>query len=257
MEPRAAEAVIPLAPLGPAPDSITPFATVTAMSPPVPDPAVVADILPPLTIERLPAPAVTEPALAVPPIVSDVIPVRLVAVDPSMVKAPETLTDTWPPIPLPNVPLAISPPLTNANSLAMTLMTPAFPLLVDSESVVIPVNRPFPIIVSPSPTLTKTLPPFADPKVSLEISPLLMMEMLPALTLTVPAFPMLFGLVCEEIPVKASGVIVPSIVNPPATLTETLPLLPGPKVLFEMTPELAMEMLPALTLMAPPIPVLP
>src|SRR5205807_9157950 len=44
VEPVSAEAVIPLAPPGPVPDNVALFATVTATSPPLPGPAVVAAI---------------------------------------------------------------------------------------------------------------------------------------------------------------------------------------------------------------------
>src|SRR5713226_5874325 len=78
--------------------------------------------------------------------------------------------------------------------------------------------------------------------------------MAPALTLMGPAFPVLPVFAFEAIPVEAPGVIAPSIVSPPATMTETLPLLPGPKVLLEMLPLLRMDKPPALTKTLPPLP---
>src|SRR5207248_5525253 len=61
VEPVSAEAVIPLAPPGPVPDNVTPFATVTATSPPLAGPAVVAEIGAPRVVGGGMAAMVTEP----------------------------------------------------------------------------------------------------------------------------------------------------------------------------------------------------
>src|SRR5947209_9702373 len=61
VEPASAEAVIPLAPPGPVPDNVALFATVTATSPPLPGPAVVAAIRAPPAMVRALAATVTEP----------------------------------------------------------------------------------------------------------------------------------------------------------------------------------------------------
>jgi hypothetical protein len=83
-------------------------------------------------------------------------------------------------------------------------------------------------------------------------------DTLPALTVTVPAFPVFPELAIEVMPVKEVGLArEPSIVSPPATLTETLPAAPGPEVLVEIAPLLTIETLGALTLMVPAFPVLP
>src|SRR5437016_4931334 len=81
----------------------------------------------------------------------------------------------------------------------------------------------------------------------------LMMEMLPALTLTPPAFPVFPWLACEMIPVGERD-IAPSIVSSPATLTETPPPAPRPEVLLVIAPERAIFRLPATTVTPPPSP---
>jgi hypothetical protein len=47
---------------------------------------------------------------------------------------------------------------------------------------------------------------------------------------------------------------VASIVSWPATVTETLPLFPEPKVLLEISPLVLMRDVPALTVRLPPVP---
>ena len=140
---------------------------------------------------------------------------------------------------------------------APTLMLPPFPALPGSAPEKIPVKAPgvfAPSIVNSSATSTEILPPLEGTKVPVETVPLAMMERLPALMSMVPALPVLPLLACEKIPVRPPSVVSPSIFRSPATVTETLPLLPGPKLPLEISPELTIVMLPAVTATAPPWP---
>ena len=87
----------------------------------------------------------------------------------------------------------------------------------------------------------------------LAISLLLAMVKVPALTITFPAFPVLFVTASDAMPVKPPPG-VPVIVNGPVTLTETLPPFPGPNVLLPIWPLLAIDKVPALTETLPPLP---
>jgi hypothetical protein len=91
-------------------------------------------------------------------------------------------------------------------------------------------------------TATDTSPAFPAPNVLLTICPALVKNRLPASTVTFPAFPPAPGKEPEEISVEASR---PSIAIRLATLTETSPPLPVPKVLLEIVPPLVSDRLSA------------
>src|SRR6516164_7669201 len=74
-----------------------------------------------------------------------------------------------------------------------------------------------------------------------------------ALTITFPAFPVLFVTASDAMPVKPPP-DVPVIVNGPVTLTETLPPFPGPNVLLPIWPLLPIHNVPAPTETLPPFP---
>jgi hypothetical protein len=198
-------------------------ATVTDTLPPLPRPELSDVIWPLLRIDRLPADTVTVPALPlVPRSAADAMPVADDEFDPSIVNVPVTATDTAPALPDPNVPLMISLPL---------------------------------LIESPPPTLTAIVPAFPGPAVVLDIKPAFDIASDPAWTTTVPAWPVLPWLACDAMPV-AKGAFDPSIVNAPATVTDTNPALPGPAVPLEIWPP-AIERLPAWIVIVPALPVLP
>src|SRR5215472_12286720 len=115
------------------------------------------------------------------------------------------MTETLPPCPPPNVLLEISPLWPIDKVFAVTTTGPASPVLPGLVCELIPVSRlgspDAPSIDSWPATVTETFPPLPGPNVPLEISPLLTMDKLPALTRTVPAIPVLPGLACEAIPV--------------------------------------------------------
>jgi hypothetical protein len=206
----------------------------TATVPAAPDPSVFVEIAPPSAIERVPALILTSPAFPLLPRVDlDEMPVKRVWDIPSIVTAPATLTKTLPAFPEPifwvSVVIAPSLPITKAPAVtetlpafpapnvllwiaplsaidkvsAVTVTVPAFPLPWDCAEIPDSWSRvpDFPSIES-IPVFTETLPPLPDPKVALEISPLLAMMTLPALTVTLPALPVLEGFACEVIPVK-------------------------------------------------------
>jgi hypothetical protein len=102
------------------------------------------------------------------------------------------------------------------------------------------------------------LPPLPAPNVAPEITPLLTIDKVSALAVTLPAFPVLPRLAWALIPVGKLGFAnVPSIVSRPATPTETLPPFPDPKVLLAISPFLLMVKAPALTDTLPAAPVRP
>src|SRR5262249_5332047 len=114
---------------------------------------------------------------------------------------------------------------------------------------------PVPLIVSCSETVTTTLPARPEPKALLEISPLLTIDNVPAVTLTFPAFPVLPITATAAIAVGGFGVLLlPTIARTPGALTETSPLLPIPPVLLAIAPLLTMDNVPALNVTLPALP---
>src|SRR5215470_20369662 len=96
------------------------------------------------------------------------------------------------------------------------------------------VRIPDPSIDRDPKTLTVTLPalpvlagaPFKGfgPNAILEIAPVLRKDNVPALTATIPAFPLLPGSASDKTPVaSAVDPPAPSIISWPSTVTETLP----------------------------------
>ena len=107
LEPGAAEAVIRLAPLGPWPESVTPSATVTVTAPPLPGPAVELAICAPPSMPRLPARIVTEPPGPDRGPMAEAAIWVLATPALSSTSAPDVVTLTEPPEPVPAVVLAI------------------------------------------------------------------------------------------------------------------------------------------------------
>src|SRR5262249_1294038 len=89
-----------------------------------------------------------------------------------------------------------------------------------------------------------------DPKVVPEITPLLRIDRVLAVTVTEPAFPMLPKFACELIPVSEPAP-VPSIDSLLATRTATLPALPGPEVVLAISPLAKIARLPAVIVTSP------
>ena len=201
-------------------------ATLTVTSPPGPGPFVDAEMFPPSNNLKAPALAITLPAF-----------------------------------PDPDVVLEIAPPFPAiTRSSAFTATDPAAPLfwLEELELAKIPVSNcpDVPRIDSPPATLTKTLPPDPLALVLLEICPVFTIDKLPALTVTLPAFPLLTG--SESDPIPANSVDeAPSIDSRSATLTEIFPPLPAPTVLLKIAPLPMVDKAPALTVMVPAAPLLP
>src|SRR5262249_42969709 len=140
-------------------------------------------------IDNAPALTTTDPALPVLlgnacDVICDIL---------SMTSCPATATEMLPPLPNPDVPPDINPLLTIDNAPAMTATDPALPVLPGNACDVMPVTKTgfcdVPWMTSCPATLTETLPPRPDPDVLLEITPLFSINKLPALTMTVPAFP--------------------------------------------------------------------
>src|SRR5262249_42442560 len=112
--------------------------------------------------------------------------------------------------PGPDVSLAIEPPLTIDKLPAVSVTLPALLVLPALAREKIPVTNlgsaPVPSMTRPPATRTATLPALPGPNVLLlEISPLLTMVKVPALTITSPAFPAFPGpcwIVFDEMPVK-------------------------------------------------------
>jgi hypothetical protein len=130
VEPGWAEAVTPLAPLGPTPDNVTPLAMVTAMSPPLPGPAVVLAICAPPEIVKLLGARVTDPAGPdCGPVAEAKTPV-LATAWPSSSIAPGVVTVTDPPAPVPAVVLPMPAPVVTVICGAVTATDPALPLAV-------------------------------------------------------------------------------------------------------------------------------
>src|SRR5262249_37407743 len=151
------EAVIPLVLYGPVPDNVTPFVTVTAMSPPLPRPAVELAICAPPATLRLSAAIVTgPPGPDSGPVAEAAISVFAMPV-PSSTSAPGVMTLIEPPAPVPAVVLAISAPVVTAICGAATVTDPALPLAVEVAEAIIPL--PGSLRVSGSCAVTCTVPP--------------------------------------------------------------------------------------------------
>jgi hypothetical protein len=131
---------MPLAPLGPTLDKVTPFATVTAISPSLPRPAVVLAICAPPVTVRLPASSVTEPPDPDLGPVADAAIWVLATPRPSSKSAPGVVTLTDPPAPDPRVFVEIEPPLSISKVPAVTKTLPAFPVLPTSAWELIPLG---------------------------------------------------------------------------------------------------------------------
>src|SRR3984893_5097547 len=240
---EVAEATIPV----PDPVRVSGPCALTSTAPPLPDPIASLEMAPRLTMTKDPAATVIVPAFPLPR-VRATMPVKFVLADvPSIDSEPAMLTDTLPPcpdafsavvlaiaplleivkapalmlrlpaLPGPAVPAEILPSFRRAKLPALTAILPAFPVLPRLACEEIPVNMPgviAPSMVSPPVALTETSPPLPCPKVLLAISPLFIMERVLALTLTVPAFPVLPW---ETIPVaKRWSPVAPSIISAPA-----------------------------------------
>jgi hypothetical protein len=64
---------------------------------------------------------------------------------------------------------------------------------------------------------------------------MMMMDRLPTMTVTLPAFPLLFDSASVVMPVRKSELaFAPSMVSVPATFTDRLPALPDPNVPLEI-----------------------
>src|SRR5262249_20775275 len=143
---------------------------------------------------------------------------------------------------------------------AVTVTVPAFP----GPDVLLTIV-PLPVIDNvPAATVTWPASPvaaaklFKAPSALLEIAPPLTIERAPASTVTVLAAPLLPRLACDKMPVADWGFpFESSMVSGPETTTVTLPALPEPKVLLEISPLLRMVKVPALTATFPAFPVLP
>jgi hypothetical protein len=263
----------------------------TETLPASPRPKVDVEMIPPFRIEILSAATVMWPAL--PPLGSKVlanipVPAEGLAI-PFIIRLPETVTVISPPnpeplveaaimpesrsvralaltimlpaLPDPDVLVEITPPFpTTTRSLALTVTDPASPLLgpVKFELAKIPVSNcpATPLIERRSATATVTLPPNPVANVLLEISPVLTIDRFPALTLTIPAFPVLSGSVSDPMPAREVDER-PSMEIPPVTSTETLPALPVPKAALKIAPLPVVDKDFALTLMFPEAPLLP
>ena len=91
---------MPLAPVGPVPDSVTPFATVTAISPALPGPKVVLAMRAPPSIANASATIVTEPpGPDCAPVAEAAISVLPAMPAPSSTNIPGVVTKTEPPTP--------------------------------------------------------------------------------------------------------------------------------------------------------------
>ncbi len=124
LEPGRAAALIPLAPLGPLPDKVTPLATFTVISPPLLVLAVEAVVLaicaPPVTVS-VSASTVTEPPGPDCGPVAEAAIWVLATPAPSRTSAPGVVTLTGPPLPIPAVVLEISAPDVTVTRGAVTI----------------------------------------------------------------------------------------------------------------------------------------
>ena len=111
----------------------------------------------------------------------------------------------------------------------------ALPVPGGLDSEVIPVlPGKVPSIESAPATVTETSPPLPGPEVVSEINSLTEMARLPALTVTLPASPLLPRSACDEI-LDLPG-SPPSIESAPATFIETSPPFPGANVSLLISP---------------------
>ncbi len=103
-----------------------------------------------------------------------------------------------------------APPFISKRAAEMVI-DPASPLPVDFAVICGPVSGN---TISEA-TVMLTSPPVPEPWVALEITPLLAIIKFPALTLTIPALPVLPALVCEKMPVRPTALFspAPSIVS--------------------------------------------
>src|SRR5262249_26847266 len=108
----------------------------------------------------------------------------------------------------------------------------------------------------PPATVTKTLPPDPVANVLLEICPVFTIDKFPALTVTLPAFPVLSFSESDPIPANAVDE-APSIDSGPVTLTEIPPAFPVPNVPLKIAPIRRADKVPALTVIFPAAPLLP
>ena len=148
-------------------------------------------------------------------------------------------------MPEPNVLLEISPLVLIDRIPAWTVTAPALPELSASPTIA----PEFAIMARAA--VTEMLPPLPGPKFLTEMMPPFVTDNDPAPTVTVPAAPLFAALASEKIPPELS------IVSAPGTLTMTLPPLPVPKVLPEISPLVCMVKVPAPTATFPAFPVLP
>src|SRR5262249_43071066 len=124
---------------------------------------------------------------------------------PSSKSVPGVVTLTDPPAPNPLAFVEIEPPLPITKLPAVTDTRPAFPVLPSLAWELMPVGKfgsaRVPPIDSPPAPPTVPLPPLPAPAARPEIWPLLTIDRLPALTVTLPALPALSGSAPDEMPV--------------------------------------------------------
>src|SRR6266550_1606937 len=178
----------------------------TATAPASPDEKVLELIWPPLSTDRLPvAVALIVPAFPLPKTASLKMPVGLWVLPWLSMVMPPVFTVTVPASPEEKVLELIWPPLsTHRLPVAVTLIVPAFPLLSEKALLKMPVGSwvlPWLSMVM-LPALTVTVPASPDEKVLELISPPLTTDRLPvAVTLIVPAFPLLSEMASLKMPV--------------------------------------------------------
>src|SRR5713101_4116423 len=136
---------------------------------------------------------------------------------------------------------------------ALTATLPASPLLPVSAVMPVGTDDDVPSIDSAPATVTAMLPPLPVPNVSVVIWPLGPMVKDPALTMILPAFPVLPVTVRAVMPVEIVD-DVPSIDNAPVTVTAMLPPLPDFAVSVVISPSGPMAKVPAWIATLPPLP---
>jgi hypothetical protein len=194
------------------------------------------DINPFLTMLRLPAAIVMLPAFPVLS-VSAVMPVGTVDDVPSIDSTPATFTLISPPLPVPKVSVVIWPLGPIDNEPAVMLMFPAFPVIPGLSGT----GRAVMPVIAPAAGVARSEGAAGDLTVTI--------FKLPALTVTLPALPLLIELaLLEEMPVNWVAE-VPSIDNVPATPTETFLEFPDPNVPPEISPLVTIDKSPAVTVM--------
>jgi hypothetical protein len=113
---------------------------------------------------------------------------------------------------------------------AATVISPASPELPVSAVMPVGTVAAVPSIDSAPATVTAMLPPLPVPNVSVVIWPFGVIDSDPAVTVMLPALPVLSRKVSAVIPVVGPIADAPSIVRAPVTLTAMLPPLPAPSV---------------------------